>query len=542
MRRWFVVACVGAAVAGMFVPGSGLGSSSVRKPAARQVPAALALAIHARFGVGPIRMADSPTEHPMLGYSVALSADGTTALVGATGVGNLRGAAYIYHVADAGSWASSSTPTATLTESGSFEGIGWWVALSADGSTAFVSAPFRNSPSGLGAVLVFRVADETSWASTTTPTAVLSIPNANMFGDGQLAVSADGTTLVAGDPDYDYYKGAAHIFHVATESSWASTSTPTATLTNAAQPASDNSVAWRGVAISQDGTTVLLSDAFGRSGAGGAYLFHVASEASWLTSSTPTAILTDSGSGAHDHLGLRLALSGSGTTAFLAAPFGNANKGAVDVFHVASEAGWATTSTPTATLTNGGGVARDNLGYALTASADGATVAASAVGVDKDKGATYVFHTTLESAWATTSTPTATLTNSAAVRGDLRGLELASSADGATVLIGSPYVNWRTGSDDVFHAASSALWATSSTPTATLTNAAFPKPLCVVPNVLKLGLSATKYELDEANCRLGTVKKVHAASKKQRRRVVAQSPAPRRHLPPGSKVNVKIGK
>src|SRR5205823_4858529 len=104
------------------------------------IPAGLADAIHARLGAGPIGFADSPTEHPLLGYSVAMSADGTTALVSAPGAGNQKGAAYIYHVASAGSWTSSSTPTATLAGTSQYgfgEDLGRNVALSADGTTAF---------------------------------------------------------------------------------------------------------------------------------------------------------------------------------------------------------------------------------------------------------------------------------------------------------------------------------------------------------------------------------------------------------------------
>jgi hypothetical protein len=46
---------------------------------------------------------------------MALSADGTTALVGAPGVNLTTGAAYVFQVADANSWVTSSLPGATLT-------------------------------------------------------------------------------------------------------------------------------------------------------------------------------------------------------------------------------------------------------------------------------------------------------------------------------------------------------------------------------------------------------------------------------------------
>jgi hypothetical protein len=311
-------------------------------------------------------------------------------------------------------------------------------------------------------------------------------------------------------------------------------------LNNAAEPSSDLYVG-ENVAISGDGTTVLLSDDWVNHNTGGAYVFHAASEGTWATSSTPTAILSDGSGAKYDYLGGTLALSGDGTTAFLAAHGVNGYRGAVDVFHVADAASWASNSTPTATLTNGGGAANDALGSGLTASADGTTVMAGALGVGKHTGATYVFHASAEDAWTSTASPNATLTNAAGGHGDYRGSPLASSADGATVLVSAPSINWDTGSVDVFHVADAGSWVTNSTPTGTLTNSALPKPLCVVPNVLKERLSDVKFDLDLSNCTLGKVKKVHSA-KKNRKKVVAQSPRPGRRLRPGSKVNLKVGK
>src|SRR5579885_995102 len=81
----------------------------------------------------------------MVGWADSVSADGTTELVGAPGVAGGKGAVYVYHVSDAGSWTSSSTPVATLTSKAGKIGdaLGYSVALSPDGTTAFVGAPGR---------------------------------------------------------------------------------------------------------------------------------------------------------------------------------------------------------------------------------------------------------------------------------------------------------------------------------------------------------------------------------------------------------------
>jgi PASTA domain/FG-GAP repeat len=543
MRRWFVMASVVACVVAAFLPGSGLGSSTSRTAHAREIPAGLAAALHAKFGPRPLRLADSPTEHPFLGGAVALSADGTTALVSATGAGNLNGAVYVYHVTSPDSWTSSSTPTATLTggygpkEPGV---LGWSVAISADGTTAFASAPFSPQNATVGAVLVYHVADEASWASTSTPTATLTNADgeAGFLGQGGMAVSDDGSTLVVGDWGINDLAGGAYVYHAPSESAWTSTGTPTATLSRAKD--TKYAQAGYGVAISADGTTALVGDDFRSKATGGAYLFHVASEDAWASSSTPTAILSDSTGVVHDLLGLSVALSADGSTALLGAP-GVKGTGAVDVFRAADEASWATTSTPTATLTNASGAKNDFFGGAVAISADGTTAFASATGAAKNKGASYVYHVPLEASWASTSSPTATLTNSAAVRGDNQGFALATSGDGATLLVGSPLVNWNTGQADVFRTTDETAWATTSTPAATLTNAALPKPRCIVPGLKGYHVRFARELLAEANCRLGKVKTVHA-SKKQRKRIVGQSPAHGANLPPGSKVNVQVGK
>jgi hypothetical protein len=104
---------------------------------ARVIPATLARAIHKRLGPGLIgapaatwtnsstpsaTLSNEGKTGNTLGFSVALSQDDTTALVGAWAVG----AAYIFHAAH-GDWVTSSAPTATLTNASlpTGQGFGW---------------------------------------------------------------------------------------------------------------------------------------------------------------------------------------------------------------------------------------------------------------------------------------------------------------------------------------------------------------------------------------------------------------------------------
>jgi hypothetical protein len=521
------------------VPASGLASSR-----AAGLPAGLAAAIHARLGAGAIRSssAASSLPGPTLGFAVALSADGTTAVVGAYGVGGGKGAAYIFHTSDAGSWASSSVPTATLTNKHGtqFSLFGFAVALSADGKTAFVGAPLNGSILfGAGAIYEFHASAEDAWASSSKPAATLKVNHGTFVGIS-LALSPDGTTLVTGAPFYNALEGGAYVFHVASESAWTSSVAPVAVLSYTGESSDDANVG-AAVALSADGTTALLSDD-GNPAGGGAFLYHVSAANAWATSTTPTAILSDSSSGVHDDLGGTVALSSDGTLALLGAPGADSNAGAADVYYSSAEAAWASTSTPTATLLPpAGGAHGDHFGGKVAVSNDGMTALVTASGVKSSRGASYVFQASGEGAWASSSTPTATLTNSGSHPKD--GLVYASatlSLDAATALVGAPGVKQGTGAVDVFHVPDASSWATTSAPKAILTDKAL--AACVVPKLKGLKLADARFALAVGRCRIGKVTKVPAKTKKARGRVFSQSKKAGKRLAIGAKVSVKVGK
>ncbi len=536
-RRFVMASAIAVVLTAAFLPGSGFGSSAASARGVRAVPDGLVSAIHARFGDARIRLVSAPPAQPEMGLRVALSADGTTALVAAPGVDGESGAVYVYHAASAGAWSSSSTPMATLKSPSKHGAFGDRLLLSADGTTAFVGAPFHDD--GVGAAFVFHVADEASWASTSTPTATLTVNDDGFFFGGAMSAASDGTTLIVGAPDSNGGSGVAYIFHVAAEDAWVSTSTPTAVLSNAA--ASSDQGVGDVVAISGDGDTALLSDTDASNYAGAADLFHVASESAWATTSTPTAVLSNASDVPDNEFGASSALSGDGTTAFVD-DFGVHNaRGAVDVFHVATADAWASTALPTAILTNANGAKHDGLGGIVRASTDGMTIVASATGAAKLAGAVDVFHASAEDAWTTTSTPAATLVEPKRAPGDLLGYGAAISADGTTALGGAPGFDWYTGHAFVYHVADAGSWSSGSL-AAKLTNSALPKPHCIVPRLKGEPVEFAKFDLAISDCRLGKVGKVHVKSKRMRGLIVSQSPAPGRHRPAGWKIKVKVGK
>jgi len=123
------------------------------------VPASLQAAIHRSLGTPAPAASYSQqaeltpsheTAHDVFGYSVALSALGTTALVGAYQRNANTGAAYVFTL-QRGSW--SETAELTASHRAPIDQFGWSVALSAFGSTALIGAPRRNA--GAGAAYVF---------------------------------------------------------------------------------------------------------------------------------------------------------------------------------------------------------------------------------------------------------------------------------------------------------------------------------------------------------------------------------------------------
>ncbi len=164
-----------------------------------------------------------PGSEGEIGTAVALSANGEVALVGAPGGGfapSNDGAAYLY-VEAAGTW--PSTPTATFAGApGSSGKLGSAVALSADGTVALVGAPVAS----YGAAYVY-AGSGGNWSPT--PAATFTGPpttdGGGEFGSA-VALSAGGQVALVGAPGAGTsYDGAGYLY---SESGAAWPSSPTA--------------------------------------------------------------------------------------------------------------------------------------------------------------------------------------------------------------------------------------------------------------------------------------------------------------------------
>ena len=138
------------------------------------------------------------------GDCAALSSDGSTALVGAQGKNSFHGAAYVF--ARTGSiWNQQQELTAS-DEGPDADEFGDSVALSSEGTTALVGALQHD---GHGAAYVFTRAGST-WTQQQELTASDGITN-DEFGNS-VALSSDGSTALVAARGKDGTQGAAYLF------------------------------------------------------------------------------------------------------------------------------------------------------------------------------------------------------------------------------------------------------------------------------------------------------------------------------------------
>jgi PKD repeat protein len=252
------------------------------------------------------------------GHSVALSADGDTMLVGGPGDELYGGSAWVY-VRSGSTWIEQAQLDASEVSCGGFycgAYVGYSVALSADGDTALM-AGYGNA-GGIGAAWVF-TRSGTTWTQQGP-----ALTGTGEIGEGRfgmsVALSADGNTALIGAPGDYGYAGAAWVFTRA-GASWTQEGEK---LVADDESESDESRFGSSVALSADGDTALIGgpDDNGRQGAAWAF---TRSNSTW----TQGAKLTGGEETGQGEFGSGLALSASGATALIGAPYDNAGVGAL---------------------------------------------------------------------------------------------------------------------------------------------------------------------------------------------------------------------
>jgi hypothetical protein len=379
-------------------------------------------------------MADS------FGTSVAVSDDGTTAVIGANGDndpnGDDAGSAYVFENSG-GAWSQSAKLSADDGDDGDSFGVS--VAVSADGTTAVIGADFDEDPNGedavyggAGSAYVFEESDGT-W-SQAAKLAADDGDGGDSFGSS-VAVSDDGTTAVIGanddeDPNGDG-AGSAYVFEES-DGSWSQQSKLTAD-----DGAEDD---WFGqsVTMSGDASTVIIG-APEVSGDGSAYVFGE-SDGTW----SQQAKLTGGDDIAAGSLGRSAAMSNDGTTAVIGAytddipnPDYVGDHGSAGSAYVFEESDG--TWSQQARLTANDGDEDDEFGWAVGLSDDGATAVIGAH-TDEDPngenaGSAYVF----EGSDGTWSQETKLLADDGD-EDDWFGKSVAVSGESATAIVGASQV------------------------------------------------------------------------------------------------------
>ena len=318
------------------------------------------------------------------GISVSLSADGSTALIGANyatvGAYTFQGAAYVF-VLSGGTW--SQVQKLTALDGAADDNFGLRVSLSADGSTALIGAynAAVGGNAGQGAAYVF-VNSGGTWSQQQKLTA--SVGAAGAYFGISVSLSADGSTALIGAyaarVGGNVNQGAAYVF-VLSGGTWSQQQELTA---------SDGAAsAYFGISVSlsADGSTALIGAYAANVGVntaqGAAYVF-VLSGGTWSQQQE----LTASDGAAYDQFGISVLLSADGSTALIGVAYANAYQGAAYVF-VLSGGIWSQQQK----LTASDGAANDQFGISVSLSADGNSALIGAnnakVGGEAHQGAAY---------------------------------------------------------------------------------------------------------------------------------------------------------
>ncbi len=249
------------------------------------------------------------------GWSVGLSSDGNTAIVGGSYDRNGFGAAWIYTRTNS-TWSQQGSKLVPSDPSDQFPAVGWSVALSADGNTAIVGGAGDNSFAG--ATWVF-VRSNGVWSQQGAKIIAPDAVGAALQGNS-VALSADGNTAVIGGPQDDGFIGAAWVY-TRTGSIWSEQKKLIAT--------GDINTAEQGqsVSISGDGSTVIVGGSGDNNSLGAAWIY-TRSGVTW----TQQAKLVGSGASVNASQGQSVALSGDGNTAIVGGGGDSNTTGAAWVF------------------------------------------------------------------------------------------------------------------------------------------------------------------------------------------------------------------
>ncbi len=309
------------------------------------------------------------------GEHVAVSADGSTVVASASVDDGSRGSAYVYR------WNGQSWVEMKLTANDGLasDGFGRSVAISADGKTVVIGAPYTENPeANAGSVYVFRW-NGSAYVQVDKLQPVTNVENA-MFGTS-VSVSGDGSRIAVGAVYVNFSGGstwgAVYIFRRN-----GSTYELLGSALNAPTP--QNYDFFCEVALSSDGSTLAVGamryDAYN----GAVFVFQ------WNGSNYSNGqrlVTVDQTSG--ERLGDSISISADGSTVVAGASAYSSNRGAVYVFR-RNGSSYAQVNK----LIASDGAASDYFGISVAVSGDGGRVAAGAYHDNEayvEQGSAYLY-------------------------------------------------------------------------------------------------------------------------------------------------------
>jgi hypothetical protein len=372
------------------------------------------------------------------GFSVSLSADGNTAIVGGVGDSSYAGAAWVF-TRSGGMWAQQGNK---LVGTGAVGGAwqGWSVSLSADGNTAIVGGPYDSSYTG--AAWVFKRSGGV-W-SQQGDKLVGTGAAGGAFQGRSVSLSADGNTAIVGGPYDSSYAGAAWVFK-RSGGVWSQQGDKLVG-TGAVFGAQFNILQGWSVSLSADGNTAIVGGPY--DGSDGAAWVFTRSGGVWSQQGDKLV-----GTGALDEAaqGYSVSLSSDGNTAIVGGPNDSSyawsgqgknpppKRGAAWVF-TRSGGVWSQQGIK---LVGTGGVGGACQGRSVSLSADGNTAIVGGPDDNSNAGAAWVF----KRGGGVWSQQGDKLVGTGAVFGaqtsSLQGCSVSLSADGNTAIVGA----WRDSSE-----------------------------------------------------------------------------------------------
>lgn len=382
---------------------------------------------------GPKIRGQVPGAQELFGYSVALSADGETALVGARH-GN---GAWVF-VREGLGWKLQAALITTVEEGEAAQcetegegecGFGRAVALSADGNTALIGAGAADEHHG--AAWVFTRTGST-WAQQGGKLTAGEESARGHFGMA-VALSGDGDVAAIGGPADRGYRGSAWVF-ARSGGEWHEK----AKLTGAG--VGEGTYFGRSVAVSQDGGTLLVGGPGQAHDAGAAWAFGPLGS-SWVQHG---AALSGGGESGEGRFGYSVALSGDGSTALVGGRGDAGAAGAAWVFERQPGSGYLQQG---GKLAGGEEQGAAQLGYSAALSAGGDTAVLGGPRDAESVGAAWVF-TRSGTTW---SQQGAKRTGGGESGKGWFGASAALAADGRTALIGGFHDGGGAGAAWLFH-------------------------------------------------------------------------------------------